>query len=100
MLQNNNVKLCLGGHKHSYTCTYPIYESPEEIKNLVNNIDIIKDYDLSKLFITISNKVGTNKIVDDEENSIYSYQNNIAYPFLRASESSKYNEKAVTYFMV
>lgn len=26
-LQNNNYKLCMGGHKHTYSCSYPILEN-------------------------------------------------------------------------
>jgi hypothetical protein len=51
--------LCLGGHKHSYTCTYPIYESPSEIAQLLSNVEEFRDYDESKLFVTICDDSNT-----------------------------------------
>lgn len=101
LLQNKGVKLCIGGHKHSYTCTYPIYENPTEIRELIKNKDLIKDYNLSKLFVTISNVTGSNNIAGSGSKALYLYENDSAYyPFLRAKQDSDYSAKAVTYFMV
>lgn len=113
LLQNKGVKLCIGGHKHSYACTYPVYENPELIYNLVKNTDGFKDYDPSKLFVTITDRiVESDKLTlkDDSGNTItnnalYECKKQGAYSLLRAPLSATIDgisliDKAVTYFMV
>lgn len=115
LLQDKGVKLCLGGHKHSYACTYPIYEKPIDVIDLLSEdvpgvgkrvISDFADYDKSKLFITLvdSNKLNhaNAELVKD---SVYKWTSGDAYPLLRASDSATLNgvkmiDKAVTYFMV
>ena len=112
LLQNKGVKLCIGGHKHSYACTYPVYENPELIYGLVKNTDVFKDYDPSKLFVTITDRVGSKKLIlkDDSGNTItndalYECEKSGAYSLLRAPSNATIDgvslgAKAVTYFMV
>ena len=112
LLQDKGVKLCIGGHKHSYACTYPVYENPELIYGLVKNTDVFKDYDPSKLFVTITDRVGSKKLTlkDDSGNTItnnalYECEKSGAYSLLRAPSGATINgislsDKAVTYFMV
>lgn len=110
LLQNKGVKLCLGGHKHSYACTYPVYENPEELKTYLNGIADFADYDKSKLFITLVdstklNKTEANRVKGEGNNAIYKQPSGSSYPLLRAADSIVLNsvkliDKAVTYFMV
>lgn len=110
LLQNNGVKLCIGGHKHSYTCTYPIYENPDEIQELLANTSDFKDYHPSKIFITLVDEdqlsSGTELNVSLGSQHLYSYQPGDAYAFLRINKNSELSngqllaDKAVTYFMV
>lgn len=107
LLQDKGVKLCLGGHKHSYTCTYPIYENPELISSLIAKTDTdFNDYHPSKLFITLTDNIeNSSKLSDITDIDLYPYVSGLAYPFLRAKLDAKYNgelliNKAVTYFMV
>ena len=108
LLQNKGVKLCIGGHKHSYTCTYPIYEDPTEIQSLISNDTTLTDYHKSKLFLTL---VDTNLLTSTSKeditgcDSIVKWKSGDAYPLLRAANNIKLKgvsliEKAVTYFMV
>jgi hypothetical protein len=55
LLEHARVKICLGGHKHTYTCTYPVREfyfydngnknslehGPMKMSNTLENDDVI-----------------------------------------------------------
>lgn len=117
LLQNKGVKLCLGGHKHSYTCSYPIYENLKEIKNFVNQLNTddseyikfnspdLTTYDPSKLFISYIKDLpnGCIQLISDYEieggnDNIYLYRgDDSAYPLLISNNPSR---NYVTYFMV
>lgn len=76
LLQDNGVSLCIGGHKHSYTSTFPIIEMNEELWEIVyNNIQEEDDKNLvkllensegnlnySKLFLIIDDKIKSNNV--------------------------------------
>lgn len=110
LLQEYSIKLCIGGHKHSYACTYPIYENPALIQQLLANIDVYKDYHPSKIFITLvdDDKItasDTDLGVDLGDKNLYAHPSGTAYSLLRVSnkailDGEELADKAVTYFMV
>lgn len=68
MLQSNNIKLCIGGHKHSYTSTFPVIEmtpqlwtqieskiQDQNLKDLIQSLYVYNDkIEYSKLFLVIT----------------------------------------------
>lgn len=45
LLEYRNIKVCIGGHKHTYATTYPICENYYwEYNNELNNSDICEEY--------------------------------------------------------
>lgn len=75
LLEYKNVKLCLGGHKHTYACTYPLreYFYFDDNKNSLDNYDeysmeetlendnvtwVYNDQNLTKFPLTLRDDVG------------------------------------------
>lgn len=63
LLEFKNVKLCIGGHKHTYSCTYPVREY-FKFGNNKNSKDNYSEYEMNR---TLENDDVT-WIGDDNEN--------------------------------
>ena len=48
LLESKGIRLCIGGHKHSYTATWPVLEGKSTLKT-----GNYAGYDVSKLFVTV-----------------------------------------------
>jgi hypothetical protein len=48
LLENKEIRLCIGGHKHSYTSTWPVLEGNSALKT-----GEFANYDVSKLFVAV-----------------------------------------------
>ena len=60
LLESRGVRLCIGGHKHSYTATWPVLEGTADFKGASVTLqgggaveNPFAQYDPSKLFVTI-----------------------------------------------
>ena len=67
MLENNGITLCIGGHKHTYCCTYPVREwksgDPTQTSVSTTKQAVIKRSDYST--------VDGNKVIRATEDCFY-----------------------------
>lgn len=62
LLENKNIRLCIGGHKHSYTATWPVLEGQAALKIG----DKYSNYDVSKLFVSVVDSNYYNNLPGEE----------------------------------
>ena len=80
LLEKHNVKLCIGGHKHTYCCTYPVQEA---------TIQSLEDYNITKKdTLHISKQI----IIERAESVKYS-------TYFEWNTTQSLNNKGVVYFM-
>jgi len=121
LCEQYNVKLVLGGHKHTYACTYPVRENykytiiengesinktsltdgpmemPDSLK--IDSISFIEDdgKNLSK-FPIIKKDLLPDKNIDNYDNNIINSSAEFFYP-CQLIDSDEYSDNCVTYFM-
>lgn len=79
-LQTHNYRACLGGHKHTYSCSYPLLENPASSMKPVIQVD---------LALLQSNFASTELYTETTESSLYgqkfpkSWENNSNYDMVK-----------------
>jgi hypothetical protein len=101
LLEKKGIRLCIGGHKHSYTSTWPVLEGNAALKQ-----GVFADYDVSKLFVAVVPSEyydllpGTEITMGDKKYKTFSL-NPDCYNLLATTDANIGNNKknGVTYFM-
>lgn len=101
LLEEKGIRLCIGGHKHSYTSTWPVLEGDETLKQ-----GAFADYDVSKLFVAVVPSEyyellpGSEITINSKKYKTFSL-NPDCYNLLATTDANLGNDKknGVTYFM-